>query len=108
MTGQLRYLLKTSHICRLLDERNVNHGEFASGIGVSRNHWSILLNRKRHLTPRVRRALLEALGGAPDSLWDRVQANTDEVGATATPDAPSIVDAPAGERADVEPVSGRT
>jgi antitoxin component HigA of HigAB toxin-antitoxin module len=72
-----RYYLKKARIVAAIDQSHLSQAGFAEEIGLSRSHWSQVLNRRRAATPRVRRALLghKVLRGVPeDELWDVVVA----------------------------------
>lgn len=64
-----RYLVNEEGVRGLLDERHLGHGEFAAMLGVSRSYWSQLVNGRRTLTPRMRRAMLDVLPGDEGRLW---------------------------------------
>ena len=69
----LCFLLRTDRIAVVLDTHHLYHEDFARELGVSRQYWSALFNRQRHLTPMIRRRLLqnERLLGIPEEeLWD--------------------------------------
>ncbi len=71
-----RYYLKKDRIVAAVDASHLCQAGFAEEIGLSRSHWSQVLNRHRAATPRVRRALLAhpVLRGVPeDELWDVVE-----------------------------------
>lgn len=70
-----RYYLRKDRIVAAIDKSHLCQAGFAKEIGLSRSHWSQILNRHRAATPRVRRALLRhaLLHGIPeDELWDVV------------------------------------
>lgn len=70
-----RFWLNGDVVAARLEERNMNHGDLADELGLSRSYWSQLLHRKRPLTPQVRRWLLASpsLVGLPgELLWERV------------------------------------
>ena len=70
-----RYYLRKTRIVAAIDASHLCQAGFAEEIGLSRSHWSQVLNRHRAATPRVRRALLghPVLQGIPeDELWDVV------------------------------------
>lgn len=70
-----RFWLNAAVVAARLEERNMNHGNLADEIGLSRSYWSQLLHRKRPLTPQVRRWLLASpslAGLTGDQLWERV------------------------------------
>lgn len=70
-----RYYLRKDRIVAAIDASHLCQAGFAEEIGLSRSHWSQVLNRHRAATPRVRRALLRhaVLRGIPeDELWDVV------------------------------------
>ncbi|MFZ5480652.1 MAG: helix-turn-helix domain-containing protein [Myxococcota bacterium] len=64
-----RYWLKGESVRELVDQRHLSHQEFAALLGVSRAYWSQIVNGRRALTPKVRRALLVALPGDEARLW---------------------------------------
>jgi transcriptional regulator with XRE-family HTH domain len=64
-----RYWLQEESVRDLVDKRHVCHAEFSALIGVSRSYWSQILNGRRSLTPKVRRALLFVLPGDEARLW---------------------------------------
>lgn len=43
----------------LLDRHHRNHHGFAEDLSITPGYWSQLLNRRRSLTPKVRRKLLD-------------------------------------------------
>lgn len=70
-----RYLLRTETIQDVLDRNHLTHQRFADHLGLSRSYWSQLFNRRRSLSPDVRRDLLASrylrnLG--EDALWEVV------------------------------------
>jgi hypothetical protein len=68
-----RYYLNKERIVAAIDASHLCQAGFASEIGLSRCHWSQVLNRHRAATPRIRRALLGhiVLQGIPEAeLWD--------------------------------------
>lgn len=70
-----RYFLRSDRIRELADERHLTHSGVALRLGVSRAHWSQLLNGRRALTPTARRLILDSgiFAGVPESeLWERV------------------------------------
>ena len=70
-----RYYLRKTRIVAAIDASHLCQAGFAEEIGLSRSHWSQVLNRHRAATPRIRRALLghPVLQGIPeDELWDVV------------------------------------
>lgn len=80
------YYLRKSRIVTAIDASHLCQAGFAAEIGLSRSHWSQVLNRRRSATPRVRRALLGhvVLRGIPESeLWDVVLEATDDTAARA-------------------------
>ena len=67
--------LLVAKVSERLEEKHLNHSEFADKLGISRSYWSQLFNRKRALTPQLRRWLLAAppLEGLSESqLWERI------------------------------------
>lgn len=70
-----RYFLRSDRVRELADERHLTLSEVAVRLGVSRAHWSQLLNGHRPLTPTTRRLILDSalFAGVPESeLWERV------------------------------------
>ena len=70
-----RYYLRKARLVAAIDQSHLSQAGFAEEIGLSRAHWSQVLNRHRAATPRVRRALLghAVLRGIPEGeLWDVV------------------------------------
>lgn len=70
-----RYFLRSDRVRELADERHLTHSEVALRLGVSRAHWSQLLNGHRALTPTARRLILDSaiFAGVPEGeLWERV------------------------------------
>lgn len=70
-----RYYLRKTRIVAAIDASHLCQAGFAEEIGLSRSHWSQVLNGHRAATPRVRRALLghPVLADIPeDELWDVV------------------------------------
>ncbi len=70
-----RYFLRTDRVRELADERHLTQTEVALRLGVSRAHWSQLLNGHRALTPAARRLILDSaiFVDVPESeLWERV------------------------------------
>ena len=71
-----RYLLRTAFVQDVLDRNHLSHLRFADHLGLSRSYWSQLFNRRRPLSPDVRRDLLSSryLRDLPeDDLWDIVE-----------------------------------
>lgn len=74
------YLLKERTVDERLDRAHKTHATFAEELGLSRSYWSQILNRKRHLTPKIRAALLAhpvLEGVAEDDLWTIFDPNED-------------------------------
>lgn len=70
-----RYYLKKDRIIAAIDARHLCQAGFAADLGLSRSHWSQVLNGHRSATPRVRRALVNhpvLRDLAEDELWDVV------------------------------------
>lgn len=70
-----RYYLKKEPIVAAIDATHLCQAGFAADLGLSRSHWSQVLNRHRAATPRIRRALVNhpVLRDLPeDELWDVV------------------------------------
>ena len=69
------YFLRTDRVRELADERHLTQSQVALRLGVSRAHWSQLLNGHRALTATARRLILDSaiFAGIPESeLWERV------------------------------------
>ena len=70
-----RYFLLSSRVRDIVDEHHITHATVARRLGVSRAYWSQLLNRRRGLSPAVRRRILgcDLFTGVPETeLWERV------------------------------------
>lgn len=63
------YLLNEESVRGLVDAQHLTHTEFAAKLGVSRTFWSQVVNGRRSLTPKLRRALIAALPGDEGRLW---------------------------------------
>jgi hypothetical protein len=71
----LEFHINRSRIALVLDEHHLCHEGFAQELGLSRQYWSALYNRKRPLSPPIRARILACprLAGIPESeLWDVV------------------------------------
>jgi len=69
----LDFRLRKERIALVLDRHHLCHEGFAQELGISRQYWSMLFNRRRPVTPRIRARLLanSRLAGIPESeLWD--------------------------------------
>ncbi len=64
-----RFFLRADRIAAVIFQHHLSQDGFASEIGVSRQHWSLLFNRRRPLSAKVCRALLAnpRLAGIPES-----------------------------------------
>ena len=51
------YRLNPLRIDDLLEEHHLTHADVAEQLGYSRSYWSMLVNRHRNLSPRMRRCL---------------------------------------------------
>ncbi|MDP2311268.1 MAG: helix-turn-helix transcriptional regulator [Pseudomonadota bacterium] len=70
-----RFLLRADHVRDLVDARHLTHAQVAERIGLARSYWSQLINRKRGLSPSIRRRILacDLFFGVPETeLWERV------------------------------------
>ncbi|TNE87273.1 MAG: hypothetical protein EP330_18810 [Deltaproteobacteria bacterium] len=52
------FFLRTDTIQKIVDRAHLTHTQFAKHLGVNRSHWSALVNRRRAVSPEIRRALL--------------------------------------------------
>lgn len=69
------YYLNGPFLRQVLDRACLAHDDFAEEIGVSRSHFSVVLNGHLPLSKRMRRKLLESprLKGIPEAmLWYEV------------------------------------
>lgn len=69
-----RYWLKAEVLADRLDRSHLTHAEFADVLGISCSYWSQIFNKKRPLSPQMRRWLLHApslAGLSEDQLWER-------------------------------------
>jgi hypothetical protein len=67
-----RFYLRPATLQTVLDRNHLTHTRFAAHLGLSRSYWSQLFNRRRPLSPEVRRDLLASryLRDLPEtSLW---------------------------------------
>lgn len=72
------FLLRADTIQDVLDRNHLSHLRFADHLGLSRSYWSQVFNRRRPLSPDVRRDLLASRylhGLAERELWDIVAPN---------------------------------
>lgn len=70
-----RFLLHADRVRDLADLHHLSQSEVADHIGIARPYWSQLVNRRRALSPGVRRRILasELFAGVPETeLWERV------------------------------------
>lgn len=70
-----RFFLHADRVRDLADQHHLAQSEVADRIGVGRAYWSQLVNRRRALSPAIRRRILACplFGGVPESqLWERV------------------------------------
>lgn len=70
-----RFLLHASRIRDLADRHHLAQSEIAEKLGIARAYWSQLVNRRRALSPPIRRRILacDLFAGVPESeLWERV------------------------------------
>ena len=71
-----RYFVRTAFVQDVLDRHHLSHLRFADHLGMSRSYWSQVFNRRRPLSPDVRRDLLSSryLRDLPEhDLWDVVE-----------------------------------
>src|SRR6186997_6303 len=72
-----QYLLRTDTIQDVLDRQHLTHQRFSEHLGLSRSYWSQVFNRRRPLSPDVRRDLLASRylrSLAEEQLWDVIEA----------------------------------
>ena len=64
-----RFYLRPGRIAAVICLHHLSQDAFASEIGVCRQHWSLLFNRRRPLSAKVCRALLAnpRLAGIPEA-----------------------------------------
>lgn len=70
-----RFFLRADHVRDLVDAHHLTQADVAERIGLARYYWSQLVNRKRGLSPSVRRRILacDLFAGVPQTeLWERV------------------------------------
>ena len=70
-----RYYLCTAWFQVFLEQKHLRHRDFARRLGLSRAYWSQIFNRRRHLSPALRRRLLRMplLRGVDEAeLWEEV------------------------------------
>ena len=68
-----RFWLRADTVQDVLDRNHLSHLRFADHLGLSRSYWSQVFNRRRALSPEVRRDLLGSRylrGIAEERLWD--------------------------------------
>ena len=68
-TPPFRFFLRPDRIAAVICLHHLSQDGFASEIGVCRQHWSLLFNRRRPLSAKVCRALLAnpRLAGIPEA-----------------------------------------
>lgn len=85
MTPRRLFYLRADAVQHALDFAHLSHLRFADHLGLSRSYWSQVFNRRRPLSPDVRRDLVASryLRGLTEAqLWDVVELEaTDEVAA---------------------------
>lgn len=67
-----RFTLRLAFVAARIDAAHLTHQDFAAAIGLSRSHWSQVVNGRRPATPDVRRAILDhpAFAGVDEAeLW---------------------------------------
>ena len=70
-----RFLLHASRIHDLADRHHLTQSEIADKLGIARAYWSQLVNRRRALSPSIRRRILacDLFADIPEAeLWERV------------------------------------
>lgn len=76
MTPRRLFYLRADTVQDALDRHHLSHLRFADHLGLSRSYWSQVFNRRRPLSPDVRRDLLGSRylrGIAETALWDVVE-----------------------------------
>lgn len=76
MIPRRRFYLRPDTIQDVLDRQHLSHIRFATHLGLSRSYWSQVFNRRRALSPDLRRDLLSSRylkGIAEDRLWETVE-----------------------------------
>lgn len=72
------YVARSEVLKKVLFDRSWCQEGAADELGVSRTYFNLLVNRRRPLTPQMRRRFLQSdiFGGvAEDQLWERVPAD---------------------------------
>jgi transcriptional regulator with XRE-family HTH domain len=70
-----RFLLHPSRVRDLADRHHLAQSDIAEKLGISRAYWSQLVNRRRALSPSIRRRILacDLFAAIPEAeLWERV------------------------------------
>ena len=70
-----RFLFLADRVRDHVDAHHLTQAEVAERVGLARSYWSQLVNRKRALSPSIRRRILacDLFAGVPESeLWERV------------------------------------
>ncbi len=73
MNKQLRYWIRKARVGEIIDRQHYSHEGVAGELGLSRQFWSRLFNRRRPLSAAVRRRMLRAsvFANVPaEDLWD--------------------------------------
>lgn len=76
-----RFFLHADRVRDHVDARHLTHADVAERLGIARSYWSQLVNRKRALSPTVRRTILacDLFAGVPENeLWERVVLTSSE------------------------------
>ena len=71
-----RFYLRSDTVQDVLDRHHLTHLRFADHLGLSRSYWSQVYNRRRALSPDLRRDLLASrfLRDLPEeTLWEVVE-----------------------------------
>ena len=77
-----RFFLHADSVRDPIDAHHLTHADVAGRLGIARSYWSQLVNRKRALSPAIRRTILacDLFAGVPENeLWERVVPASSEV-----------------------------
>ena len=80
------YRIRTDVLAKAIDDHHHTHEEFAKSIQISKGYWSELFRRKRAVSPKIRRAILDhkfVKGLAENHVFDVTLKNAEARHATA-------------------------